>query len=168
MTRSRPTASRSAIRSGTSCIVEQLGLAMMPSWAAASSSLTPTTTSGTPGSMRHCEELSTTRQPRLAASGARSLETEPPALKSAMSTPWNASGVATSTGHSLPPNVIVRPSAFEARGMRVPTGKPRCSSTAIIVRPTRPVAPTTATVRGREGASEDEAAEEVRADISAG
>ena len=33
----QPTVSRRAMNSGTSCIVEQLGLAMMPSWAAASS-----------------------------------------------------------------------------------------------------------------------------------
>ena len=53
MTRSSPTASRSAISTGTSCIVEQFGLATMPSWRAASSALTWLTTSGTPGSIRH-------------------------------------------------------------------------------------------------------------------
>ena len=40
MTRSRPTVSRSAISTGTSCIVEQFGLAMMPSWPSRSSGLT--------------------------------------------------------------------------------------------------------------------------------
>ena len=34
MTRSMPTLSRSAAKSGISCIVEQFGLATMPSWSA--------------------------------------------------------------------------------------------------------------------------------------
>ena len=102
MTRSMPTASRSAANSGMSCIVEQFGFATMPSCSAASASLTPATTSGTPGSMRHCDELSTTTAPRATASGASCAEVPPPAEKSAMSTPSKASGVATSTGQSRP------------------------------------------------------------------
>ncbi len=47
-TRSRPTASRSAMSGGTSCIVLQFGLAMMPSWASRSAGLTWLTTSGMP------------------------------------------------------------------------------------------------------------------------
>ena len=92
--RSMPTASRSAISGGMSCIVEQLGLAMIPSCQSRSSGLTCDTTSGTSGSMRQALELSITVQPRFAASGASSFEVPPPALKSAMSTPSNASGVA--------------------------------------------------------------------------
>ena len=96
-TRSIPTASRSAISGGSSCIVEQLGFAMIPSWPSRSSGLTWLTTSGTSGSMRHALELSMTVQPRFAASGASSLLVPPPALNSAMSTPSNASGVARPT-----------------------------------------------------------------------
>ena len=125
MTRSRPTVSRRAMSSGTSCIVEQLGLAMMPSWAAASSGFTWETTSGMPGSMRHCAELSMTTAPRAAASGASTFDTSPPAEKSAISTPSKAAGVASWTGHSRPAKVIERPSARDASGRSSPTGKPR-------------------------------------------
>ncbi len=45
---------------GTSCIVEQLGFAMMPSCQARSSGLTWDTTSGTAGSIRQALELSMT------------------------------------------------------------------------------------------------------------
>ena len=76
-----PTASRSAMSGGMSCIVEQLGLAMIPSCQARSSGLTWLTTSGTAGSMRHALELSITTQPRLAASGASSFEVPPPAAE---------------------------------------------------------------------------------------
>ena len=64
MTRSSPTESRSAIRTGTSCIVEQLGLAMMPGCPSRSSGLTWLTTSGIEGSIRHALELSMTVAPR--------------------------------------------------------------------------------------------------------
>ena len=53
--------------------------------------------------MRHADELSITVQPRFAASGARSLLVPPPALNRAMSTPSNASGVASSTVRSPQP-----------------------------------------------------------------
>src|SRR3972149_371540 len=86
MRRSSPTASRRAMSGGASCMVEQLGLAMMPSCSPASPGLTSTTTSGTAGSMRHCEELSMTSAPRRAASGARTAETDAPAEKRGMST----------------------------------------------------------------------------------
>ena len=52
--------------------------------------------------MRQALELSMTTQPRLAASGASSLEVPPPAEKSAMSMPSKASGVASSTVMSRP------------------------------------------------------------------
>jgi hypothetical protein len=67
--------SRSAISTGTSCMVEQLGLAMMPSCHSPSSGFTWLTMSGTAGSIRHALELSMTVAPRAAASGASSLET---------------------------------------------------------------------------------------------
>ena len=117
MTRSSPTASRSAMSSGTSCIVEQLGLAMMPSCIAASLGLTSATTSGMPGSMRHCEELSMTTAPRAAASGARTAETAPPAEKSAISTPSNASGAGLDDRPIVRPPKVDAP-AVGARGQR--------------------------------------------------
>ena len=62
-TRSMPTASRSAISTGASCMVEQLGFATMPSWNAASSGLTWLTTRGTSGFIRQAFELSMTVAP---------------------------------------------------------------------------------------------------------
>ena len=60
---------------GTSCIVEQLGLAMMPSCHSPSSGFTWLTMSGTLGSIRQAFELSITVAPRAAASGASWRET---------------------------------------------------------------------------------------------
>ncbi len=97
-TRSIPTLSRRAISTGTSCIVEQFGLAMMPAWSAASAGFTWLTTRGTLGSIRQAFELSITIAPRPTAAGASSSETEAPAEKRAISTPANASGVASITG----------------------------------------------------------------------
>jgi hypothetical protein len=57
---------------GASCIVEQFGLAMMPSCQAASSGFTWLTMSGTVGSIRQADELSMTVAPRVAATGAAS------------------------------------------------------------------------------------------------
>jgi hypothetical protein len=91
-TRSNPTLSRRAIKTGRSCIVEQFGLAMMPSCHSPSSGFTWLTMSGTFGSMRQALELSITVAPRAAASGASWRETSPPAENKAMSTPSNASG----------------------------------------------------------------------------
>src|SRR3990172_5114937 len=116
MTRSSPTASRRAMSGGASCMVEQLGLAMMPSCSPASPGLTSTTTSGTAGSMRHCEELSMTSAPRRAASGARTAETDAPAEKRAMSTPSKASGVASDTAADADRTPV------RARGQRTELG----------------------------------------------
>ncbi len=146
--RSIPTASRSAISGGISCIVEQFGLAMMPSCHARSSALTCETTSGTDGSMRHADELSITVAPRFAASGASAFDVSPPALNSAMSTPSNASGVASSTSISRSPTVTRRPAdRSDASRRRAVIGNCFSSRTWVIVRPTAPVAPTTATIR---------------------
>src|SRR3954453_3264478 len=59
-----PAASWMGLRATMSCIVEQFGLAMMPLWASSASGLTSETTSGTPGSRRKAEGLSTTTHPR--------------------------------------------------------------------------------------------------------
>ncbi len=131
-------------------MVEQFGLAMMPSCHSASPGFTWLTMSGTPASIRQALELSMTVAPRAAASGASWRDTSVPAEKRAMSTPSKASGIAS-------PTVSVRPSALtvdpaerpEASRRSSPTGKLRSASTWIIVRPTTPVAPTTATVSGR-------------------
>jgi hypothetical protein len=69
-------------------IVVQFGLATIPFgalWAACG--LTSLTTSGTSGSMRHAEELSTTVAPAAANRGAYSRDAPAPAENSAMSTP---------------------------------------------------------------------------------
>ena len=148
MTRSRPTASRRAMSTGTSCIVEQFGLAMMPSCASRSSGLTWLTTSGTFGSIRQADELSMTVAPRLAASGASAFEVSPPALNSAMSTPSKDAGVASATVCATPPTSMTRPTDRpDASRRSSPIGNSRSSSVRIIVPPTTPVAPTTATVR---------------------
>ena len=134
---------------GTSCIVLQLGLAMIPSCASRSSGLTWLTTSGMPGSIRQALELSMTVQPRAAACGASSRDVPPPAEKRAMSTPSKASGVASATSTWRPSNGSVDPAERAEASSRIsPIGKPRSSRTVAIVRPTTPVAPTTATVRG--------------------
>ena len=148
-TRSRPTLSRRAMRTGASCIVEQFGLAMIPSWVAASSGLTWDTTRGTPTVIRQAFELSMTVAPWATAPGARSSETVPPAEKRAMSTPSNASGTASPTSSVRPPTLTIRPADRpEASRRSSRSGNSRSLRTWIIVRPTTPVAPTTATVSG--------------------
>src|ERR1035437_1416920 len=123
---------------------------MMPSWAARSEALTWLTTSGIPGSIRHAFELSITVQPCATACGASSRETSAPAENSAMSTPSKASGVASCTATGRPATGTVIPAERpDARSRSSAIGKARSSRTEIIVRPTTPVAPTTATVRGR-------------------
>ena len=74
----------------TATIATQFGLAMMPMWRAIASGFTSGTTSGTPGSMRNAEELSTTTAPCRTAIGANRRDTAPPAENSAMSTPGKA------------------------------------------------------------------------------
>src|SRR5687768_6258135 len=133
---------------GASCIVEQFGFAMIPSWPARSSGLTWLTTSGMAGSIRQADELSMTVAPRAAAWGARAREMSAPALKSAMSTPSKASGTASWISISRPSTRTTRPADRpEARSRSSPIGNARSPSTAIMVLPTAPVAPTTATVR---------------------
>ena len=148
-TRSRPTLSRSAMRTGTSCMVEQFGLAMMPWWVAASPGFTCDTIRGTPSVMRQAFELSITVAPWATAAGARSSDTVPPAEKRAISTPSKASGTASPTSSVLPPTLTIRPAERpEASRRSSLSGNSRSVSTWIIVWPTTPVAPTIATVSG--------------------
>src|SRR3954447_20075933 len=87
--------------------------------------------------------------PRSAASGASSREGPAPAENRAMSTPVNASPVASPTGYDRPSISTVPPAErAEASRRSSPTGNSRSLRTWIIVRPTTPVAPTTATVSG--------------------
>ncbi len=72
-------------------MVEQFGLAMMPSCAAAASGLISGITSGTAGSIRKAEELSTTTAPLFAAAGPSARDVPPPAEKKAMSMPLKTS-----------------------------------------------------------------------------
>ena len=73
---------------GIAAMVVQFGLAMMPLTAFATSpGFTSDTMSGTSGSMRHADELSTTVAPAAAKRGAYFLDAEPPAEKIAMSMP---------------------------------------------------------------------------------
>ena len=87
--------------------------------------------------------------PRFAAAGASAVEVSPPALNSAMSTPSNASGVAWRTVWTVPATSTSVPALRSLASSRSSVnGKARSTSRRVIVLPTRPVAPTTATVRG--------------------
>ena len=73
---------------GIAAIVVQFGLAMIPLRASAmASGLTSLTTSGTSGSIRQADELSTTVTPASANRGASARDVVAPAEKSAMSSP---------------------------------------------------------------------------------
>jgi len=62
--------------------------------------------------------LSTTRQPRSAATGAYRLLIEPPALNNASSTSAKLSSHSSSTVSSWSPNAIVRPALrFDASSL---------------------------------------------------
>ena len=61
------------LRATSVMMVEQFGLAMMPLWSFASSGLISGTTSGTSGSMRKAEELSTNTAPAFTIAGAKCL-----------------------------------------------------------------------------------------------
>ncbi len=76
-------------------MVEQFGLAIIPLCSCKSASFTSGTTNGTFSSIRKALVLSTTIAPRLAASGASSLDTLPPALNKAISIPSKLSGFAS-------------------------------------------------------------------------
>ncbi len=98
-------------------MVEQFGLAMMPSCEASASGLTSATTSGTRSSMRQREELSITVAPAAAKRGAHSPDVEPPAENSARSKPWIDSSSSPRTVSSPSGPSIVRPTErSEANG----------------------------------------------------
>src|SRR5262245_1502160 len=97
----------------------QLGLATMPlGMFFKAVELTSGTTSGTSGSMRQAEELSTTMAPALAATGLNSRLIEDGVLERTKSTPANASGRIASTAWVWPRNVMDLPALFgEARNL---------------------------------------------------
>ena len=100
--------------------------------------------------MRHADELSITVAPQATAAGASSRDAPAPAEKSAMSTPSNAAWVASPISWVWPSIDSILPAdRSEASSRSSPTGNSRSFRTWIIVRPTTPVAPTTATVRCR-------------------
>src|SRR5208282_4193942 len=125
--------------------VVQLGLAMIPLCQAMSAALISGTTSGTASSMRKALELSTTTQPALTARGANCLEMPAPALKRAMSTPWNEAAVNSRTARGRPRKGVSLPAErAEASNVNWLEGNFLRSSVWIISAPTAPVAPTMA------------------------
>src|SRR5437868_7563905 len=103
-------------------------------------------TSGTSGSIRKAEELSTTTAPDLTAIGAYFFEMLPPAENSAISTPWKAWGVSSSTRIRSPRKSMVLPAERAlASALSLPTGKLRLSMVAMNSAPTAPVTPAMAT-----------------------
>ena len=123
----------------------QFGFAMMPRWPASASGLISGTTSGTPASMRNADELSTTTAPRAVAMGAYLRDVEPPAEKSARSTPSNELSLSSVTVMAPPANGSFLPAErADASARTLVCGKRRFSRQLRISTPTAPVAPTTA------------------------
>src|SRR3546814_6118927 len=123
-----------------SCMVEQLGLAMMPRGRCfAASGLTSLTTSGTSASWRKAEELSITTAPAAANFGAYSFETAPPAENSAMSTPAGSKLARSWTSTSSSPKATYPPADRSLASATIsPTGHSRSASTDSITSPTAP------------------------------
>src|SRR5690606_37532499 len=134
-------------------IAAQFGFAMIPRWPASAPALISGTTSGTAGSIRNAEELSTTTAPAATASGAKRFEMPLPAEKRARSAPSKALAVSARTGSPrLPEGRVLPAERAEAKSRRSARGKPRAFRHLRISIPTAPVAPTTATVGfGRRG-----------------
>ncbi len=132
MRRVRPAASCSGLSTGIAAIVVQFGLAMMPlGGLMASSGLTSLTTSGTSGSLRQAEELSTTIAPAAATLGAYSRDMVAPADISAMSRPLKSAVAVSSTVTSLPLNGMVLPADLaELKNRTSSRGKSRSSRRA--------------------------------------
>jgi len=108
-------------------IVEQFGFAMIPRCAAMSCGLTSGITSGTSGSMRKAEVLSTTTHPASTARGANFFEMLPPADASTRSTSPKLLSVSSSTTSSSPAKGIFLPADRPlARSFRLFIGKFRC------------------------------------------
>src|SRR3954469_24316318 len=101
-------------------LVDQLVFSTTPLFDWPASGLISGITSGTVGSMRNADELSTTAAPALAAMGPYTLLIEPPALKNAMSMSLKLSSFSSSMVISRPAKVIVLPAErAEARRRRL-------------------------------------------------
>src|SRR5437588_9723731 len=123
-------------------IAQQFGLATTPSCSRARSPFTSGTTSGTPGSSRYADDLSTTTAPPRTACGTSSRDADVPTENNASSTPADASasGVASST---TIPQSSVRPAERADANART-FSWPRSRSSRMVPAPTAPVAPPTA------------------------
>src|SRR4051812_15337050 len=132
--------------SGTSAVMAaQLGLAMMPLWSRMRRALISGITSGTFGSMRNAEELSTTTAPEPTAMGANFFEMPLPAENRAMSTPSNERSPSSSITMVWPRKVRVWPAERAlASALSLPTRTLRRSRVAMNSAPTAPVTPTMA------------------------
>jgi hypothetical protein len=126
------------LRTGIAAIVVQFGLAMIPLRASVMvSGLTSLTTSGTSGSIRQAEELSTTIAPASANRGARARDVVAPAEKSAMSSPLGSAVLASSTVISRSPyGSSVPADRAEAKKRTSSAGKLRSSRICRMATPT--------------------------------
>lgn len=116
---------------GMAAMVVQFGLAMMPlgRCPASREKLTSETTSGTSGSLRQAEELSTTTAPAAANRGACTRDIVAPAENSAMSRPDGSAVSLFSTSISSPRKASFLPSErAEAKNRTELAGKLRSSS----------------------------------------
>ena len=141
MIRTNPASSCSTLSTGMAAIVVQFGLAMMPLGnvfpRTSRSKLTSLTTSGTSGSLRQAEELSTTVTPAAANRGACTRDIVAPAENSAMSRPVGSAVSASSTSISWPRNVSLRPcERAEAKNRTLLAGKSRSSNSFRMTTPT--------------------------------
>ena len=128
----------------------QFGLAMMPGWVAIAAAFISGRTSGTAGSMRKAEELSMTTAPSRTANGAYSRATPLPAENRARSTPAKPRCDSVSTAIPNPAKGRALPAELgEAKRRNFASGNRGASRTRNHSRPTAPVAPTIATVRGK-------------------
>src|SRR3990172_1486327 len=131
----------------TSGVVGQLGIEMIPLWPSRSAALTSGTTRGTSGSMRQAALSSMTIAPVLTPAGISCLGASVVAEKKATSTPAKEREFASSTSHSHSPTVSLRPAErLEAKRRSSLMGKRLWSAIFKNSWPTRPVAPTTATL----------------------
>src|SRR5215204_2916859 len=127
-------------------MVEQLGLAMILSFAVNTSAFTSGTTSGFAGSILQAEELSITVIPASANFGAHSNDVLPPAEKIATAGLAAIPSVILTTLYFFPLNSTSLPTLLsDATGTNSVTGKFLSARTCNILVPTNPVAPTTAT-----------------------
>ena len=137
--RTRPALSCSGLSTGIAAIVVQFGLAMMPfgRTPASRAKLTSETTSGTSGSLRHAEELSTTTAPAAANRGACTRDIVAPAENSAMSRPDGSAVSESSTSISWPRNSSFLPAErAEAKNRTSVAGKSRSANRVRMTWPT--------------------------------